>query len=323
MSANETSSVEFQSSRVQEAGLELAADLDGFVPRKRPGTRKVSRPSAVKSPATLRSRRIYEFAKRPEHWMSPPIVSDPIQFGRNVFLHAASEGVLVQPMQDRESIRVEVAGGVGPFAVLVTIDQRAAIIVLPLSVGSEETSQCTLAVHKDGRRRRLSVILNPRRTVLTALRGLVESGKLGPGLDLAQQATELLEEKYLDPVGAAYGALILHRFGVLGERLSWVENLARDFAWMPDGRILLAALLMEKDQTERSRGLIHLLDATRGTLPIFSGAISLAQSLCRRWPRSDHAAGALSAPFGYLAELSEHLGPDETFSVIDLSVHRA
>ena len=45
-------------------------------------------------------------------------------------------------------------------------------------------------------------------------------------------------------IAVALGGLTLHRYGRLRERQDWIENLARDFAWIPDGRILLAALLM-------------------------------------------------------------------------------
>jgi len=93
--------------------------------------------------------------------------------------------------------------------------------------------------------------------------------------------------KYSDPASAALGGLTLHRYGRLRERQDWIENLARDFAWIPDGRILLAALLMnDRDDHDRARGLGLLVDATESR-PLYTDGMALATDLLRRWPDPD------------------------------------
>jgi hypothetical protein len=108
---------------------------------------------------------------------------------------------------------------------------------------------------------------------------------------LLDEAAGLLLYKYDDPPAAALGGLTLFRYGRLRERQDWIENLARDFAWLPDGQILCAALLMDDDdQKERDRGLKLLLSATPQR-PLYSDGLSLASDLLRRWPdtRSNEA----------------------------------
>jgi hypothetical protein len=79
----------------------------------------------------------------------------------------------------------------------------------------------------------------------------------------------------------------LHRLGRLRERPWWVENLARDFAWIPDGRVLLAALLeRERDERARMRGLDALVGAAV-LRPVFADGRALALKLLRSWPDDD------------------------------------
>ena len=101
---------------------------------------------------------------------------------------------------------------------------------------------------------------------------------------LLDEAAGLLLYKYDDPPAAALGGLTQFTYGRLRERQGWIENLARDFTWLPDGQILCAALLMDdNDQTERARGLEMLLSATTAR-PLYTDGLSLASNLLRRWP---------------------------------------
>ncbi len=155
-------------------------------------------------------------------------------------------------------------------------------LALPISRHGPETRGCTL--HFDARHRAPRIELPPARRVTNALRGMIDSGKLGAAIELADRSTELLAYKYSDPIAAAYGGLMLQRFGALDRHAAWIENLARDFAWLPDGRILLAAVLARR---EPARGREVLLDVTRSPFTVFSDAFSLAVSLLRRWPGDD------------------------------------
>jgi len=104
------------------------------------------------------------------------------------------------------------------------------------------------------------------------------------GARLLDQASRLLADKYEDPAAATLGGLTLHRLGHLTERADWVENLARDFPWLPDGQVLLAALLLEHaDRDELNRGLQLLLAASQRR-PMYTDGISLMMELLRRWP---------------------------------------
>jgi hypothetical protein len=122
------------------------------------------------------------------------------------------------------------------------------------------------------------------------------------GGELLDQAAELLLGKYLDPAAATLGGLTLHRFGRLRERQGWIENLARDFAWIPDGRTLLAALLMyDADEREQARGLDLLVGAAEAR-PLYTDGLALATDLLRRWPgehRSDERAERLERLAAY------------------------
>jgi hypothetical protein len=102
-----------------------------------------------------------------------------------------------------------------------------------------------------------------------------------------REAADLLFHKYRDPPAAALGALTLHRLGHLEDRRQWIQNLAHGFTWLPDGSLLLAALLKDDpDQGERRRGLDVLLDAT-GRRPLYTDGLSLALELLRRWPATE------------------------------------
>jgi hypothetical protein len=154
-----------------------------------------------------------------------------------------------------------------------TADERSCIV---------EASWSSVERIRAGRLR-VRVAPAPERRVTAAIQGLAESGNLVHGAEFASMATELLQDKYSDPVGAALGGLLLHRIGRLADRTEWVENLARDFPWLPDGRILLSALLADSGKaTQRRRGLALLLAATSRMPTMFSDSYSLAISLLRR-----------------------------------------
>jgi hypothetical protein len=65
-----------------------------------------------------------------------------------------------------------------------------------------------------------------------------------------------------------------------------VRNLARDFDWLNDGKVLLA-LLLSRDETRREEALSLLLQASAKPT-MFTESYSLMLDLLRRWPGTGH-----------------------------------
>lgn len=153
-------------------------------------------------------------------------------------------------------------------------------ISLPISpAGSTPSGAC--AVRIDGTR--ADAWISPERTVANAMQNMLAAGYLLQAAHVAGDAVELLRGKYEDPAGAALGALILHKAGRLQRWQGWVENLARDFGWLPDGKVLLADLLFH-DEARQGRALECALQAS-GQRMLFTESHSLLLDLLRRWPR--------------------------------------
>lgn len=170
---------------------------------------------------------------------------------------------------------------------------------LPLNpAGEPEKTGCSVRFVRRGDRTRVDVGFVAKRRVASTLEGLVKSGDVRSTAALFSNAEDVLFAKYRDPSAAALGALTLHRIGRLGERTDWVENLARDFRWVADGRIVLAALLANRtEEAERSRGLKELL-AVAPVRPLFGDGLALLMQLLRSWPdesSSDERRAALAA----------------------------
>jgi hypothetical protein len=138
--------------------------------------------------------------------------------------------------------------------------------------------------------------ISPERRVASTLEQMLHRNQLSRAGEVAKNARDLLMSKYQDPVGAALGGLVLFRLGLLEPKMDWVRNLARDFAWMPDGKLLLVALIVN-DPAEHNTALDLLLTAATQR-PMFVDAFSLMLNLLRRWPTQQGAQArrkALSA----------------------------
>ena len=155
------------------------------------------------------------------------------------------------------------AGGwtFGPDQVLTAVptatfrlDGRDWTASLPLNPQGRKEDEATCRVELDltASLPRLGVRFTEQRRVGRAVDGMLRHHEVMAGAELLDQAASLLLAKYSDPASAALGGLTLHRYGRLRERQDWIENLARDFAWIPDGRILLAALLMNDHDDPRT-----------------------------------------------------------------------
>jgi hypothetical protein len=162
---------------------------------------------------------------------------------------------------------------------------RHVLMSLPLNPsGSYPLNSCRVDVVTTGSRTGLRMSFPPERRVTRLVDGLVRHGEIAAGVDVLQQATNLLSMKYSDPPGAVLGGLTLDRMGLLRTRSAWIENLARDFAWLTDGPVLLASLLRhDPSPEERQRGL-RLLEAAAEGLPMYTDGLSLLVELLRRWP---------------------------------------
>jgi hypothetical protein len=124
--------------------------------------------------------------------------------------------------------------------------------------------------------------ISPERRVANGLQNMLATGYVLEAALLANEATELLRGKYEDPAGAALGALLLHKAGQLAPWESWVENLARDFAWLPDGKVLLVNLRVARGEATPD-DLARLLRASEQRL-MYAETCSLLIDLLRRWP---------------------------------------
>jgi hypothetical protein len=171
-----------------------------------------------------------------------------------------------------------------PSAVFRIGDRRIRMS-LPLNPsGDFPLNSCQVGAVTTGRRTGLRMSFPPERRVTRLVDGLVRHGEITAGVSVLQQASELLCLKFSDPAGAALGGLTLDRMGLLDTRSAWVENLARGFPWLPDGRVLLASLLRHASSpAERQRGL-GLLLAAASELPLYTDGLSLLMELLRRWP---------------------------------------
>lgn len=159
------------------------------------------------------------------------------------------------------------------------------ILSLPVNPrGSYPLNACCVTATRRRETHTVRASFGPERRVASAINGVLESGEWMTSTGLFKQASDLLFHKYRDPSAAALGALTLHRLHQLGRRHQWVDNLSQGFPWLPDGPILLAALLKDKESEEsRQRGLDHLLLATQQR-PLYTDGLSLAMDLLRKWP---------------------------------------
>lgn len=170
-----------------------------------------------------------------------------------------------------------------PFA-RFSLPDRIVEVSLPINpLSGPPLSLCSVRYDEPG----LAVELAPERTVASTVFGLIRSKEVLRGLEIVTQTTSLLRDKYRDPVGAALGGLLLQRLGHLEERANWVDNLAQDFAWLPDGRILKSALDGNSEDGAIRRAALDAVLAVSTERPLFTDAFSLLLQTLRRWPDGD------------------------------------
>lgn len=169
---------------------------------------------------------------------------------------------------------------------LLQIGSRRVRISLPVSpTGWTPSGSCAVRVECNATGTHVQAWIAPERTVANALQNMLSAGFVLEAAKVADDAVELLREKYQDPAGAVLGGLILLKTGGLKRWSSWVENLARDFVWLPDGKVLLAQLMVERESASE-RALALALEASQQRM-LYTECHSLLLDLLRRWPRDE------------------------------------
>jgi hypothetical protein len=185
--------------------------------------------------------------------------------------------------------------------VKLRIGDNETIISLPTSKkGSGADNYCALRIDSSPSGAIASAWISPERTVANAFQNMLASGQILPAMSMADKAIELLRYKYSDPTGAVLGALILNKFGRLAERKSWVRNLARDFAWIPDGKILFAKLKVN-GRTDLDTALRLAIESSKQRI-LYTESYSILLDMLRRWPSEDDSAIRNEA----IADLASH-----------------
>lgn len=167
--------------------------------------------------------------------------------------------------------------------VTVQVEDSIYRVSLPLNRETHSgNNDCTLKVIDQGSGKRLYARFGSRRAVSFALQNMLDKGYLLQACNVAMEATDLLRNKYSEPTGAVLGALLLNKSGRLKERKRWLENLARDFPWIPDGKVLYANILTQTKEPSM-KPLELALEASRHTM-LFTESFSILLHMLRNWP---------------------------------------
>lgn len=148
----------------------------------------------------------------------------------------------------------------------------------------EDYNSCVVMLEESIKGVRPVAWISPERTVANAMQNMLASSQLLSARELAGSATELLRGKYLDPTGATLGALLLYKFDLLEPKLAWLENLARDFSWIPDAKILLAAELLRSSEpsVEKQQRAFELALQASEQRVLYTECYSILLELFRR-----------------------------------------
>jgi len=167
------------------------------------------------------------------------------------------------------------------------IDDKTTTISLPVSPEAYTPSgACAVKIEENRTGSHAHAWIAPERTVANAMQNMLSSGYVLEAAGVADEAVDLLRDKYADPTGAVLGALILHKTGQLRRLQGWVENLANDFDWLPDGKVLLATLLYDDSSTQDAA--MELALAASQQRMLFSENFSLLLDLLRRFPSESY-----------------------------------
>lgn len=157
-------------------------------------------------------------------------------------------------------------------------------VSLPVNpLGDGPRSQCEVILETRFGQPRLNAWIKDERIVSSALQRMLANQTIYHLPNVVREATDQMRDKYQDPVGAALGAIILSKMGMLEDRMAWLENLANDFSWIADGKVLLAEMLFQK-RAEPDRAERLALEATQSRL-LFTESRAILSRLLRQWPK--------------------------------------
>lgn len=163
------------------------------------------------------------------------------------------------------------------------VGDRNIVISLPTSQPADfGPVTCAVRVDYSPTGPRATAWISPERTVANAFMNMLASGELWHAARSADEAVELFRQKYRDPTGATLGALILNKVGRLEPYIDWVENIVADFGWIPDGKVLLASLLVHQ-RSDLDRAWQLAQEATQARM-LYTESYSILLDLLRRWP---------------------------------------
>jgi hypothetical protein len=267
--------------RLPEASLELGEDAPAF--RVGAGEHDLATDFAASSAAEEATKDLSEISQAElEHAAVTPASEEPPSDQLlQVVLREAHGAELVSDTGMIKTFRCASQLQEVPTA-LLDIAGRLARISLPVSpAGYTPSSLCVVRIEGSPAGAHAHAWIAPERTVANGLQNMLSAGHTLEAASVADEAIELLRSKYEDPAGAALGALILFKTGRLQRWEGWVENLARDFPWLPDGKVLLARLRFKPDT--QSEGTLQLALEASNQRMLFAESYSLLLDMLRRW----------------------------------------
>ena len=121
----------------------------------------------------------------------------------------------------------------------------------------------------------LEVVASTENWTMETVLQVIKKGVLKLAEDFMDQqnAEHLLREKYVDANAAAIGAYYLYLSGTYKKNVKWFQNLANDFPHLPDGPVIYASQLINKENPSKASidlsRRYFLLSAQRG-LPVYT-----------------------------------------------------
>ena len=187
----------------------------------------------------------------------------------------------------------------------VRIGEHMQRVSLPIS---PQAGTCVVKVEPTSVGFHAQAWISADRREANGLQNLLSTGYVLEAAGLAHEAIELLRGKYVDPAGAALGALVLQKAGQLEQWETWVENLARDVEWLPDGKVLLLQLRAKRGE-QRPDDLQLLLKASAQRV-MYAETCSILIDLLRRWPASRGSEAEVRAAVDLLAQKAPYIDRD-------------
>lgn len=121
----------------------------------------------------------------------------------------------------------------------------------------------------------IEVVVSTENWKMETVLQVIKKGALKLAEDFLEQqsAEHLLREKYVDATAAAIGAYYLYLTGTYKKNVEWFKNLANDFPYLPDGPVIYASQLINKENPSKASINLcrqyFLLAVERG-LPVYT-----------------------------------------------------